>query len=211
MSEGRTHEQFVLAAGPNVSIRLRRKSDADGEYRWRSDPETARFNGRAPVVEPFEHFQDLVSYELTYGMNDREQFSIETADGRHAGTIMLYNLSLDSAELGITIGPEELRGAGLGRESITTFLRWVWNNRPLRLVYLHVLEWNERAARCFQRAGFDVSGRVRRDDQSFIRMEVRREWWMLWDAEGRFQFERDSAGDRAMAAANTDAAPLAEG
>lgn len=214
MSEGREREVFVLAAGPNVRIRLRRKSDAEDEYRWRADPETARFNGRAAVTEPFQQFLDLVAYELNYGVNDREQFALETNDGRHIGTVMLYNFGRggESAELGITIGEEAMRGAGLGREAITVFLRWIWNNRPLRVVFLHVLEWNERAERCFARSGFDPVARVLREGQAFTRMEARREWWLLWDAEGRFQFEPATAPDGTEAdPANPAVAATAEG
>lgn len=191
MNADREHGAFVLAAGPNVRIRLRRKADAEDEYRWRADPETARYNGRAAVTEPFQQFLDLVTYELNYGVNDREQFAIETNDGQHLGTIMLYNFGRagESAELGVTIGDDARRGAGLGREAVTVFLRWLWNNRPLRVIYLHALEWNERAERCFLRSGFDPVARVLRDGQAFTRMEARREWWLLWDAEGRFHFD----------------------
>lgn len=213
MTTSRELDAFVLAAGPHVRIRRRRKSDAADEYRWRADPETARYNGRAPVTEPFQQFLDLVTYELNYGVNDREQFAIETNDGRHIGTIMLYNFGRggESAELGVTIGDDSDRGAGLGREAITVFLRWIWNNRPLRVVYLHALEWNERAERCFARAGFDPVARVLRDGQAFTRMDARREWWLLWDAEGRFQFERRAAEDRTRAnAANPEMAAVQE-
>ena len=196
MNSDREHEAIVLAAGPHVRIRLRRKSDAPDEYRWRADPETARYNGRAAVSEPFQQFLDLVAYELTYGVNDREQFAIETVEGRHIGTIMLYNFGRESAELGITIGDDEMRGAGLGREAVAVFLRWIWNNRPLRVVYLHVLEWNERAERCFAHSGFDPAARVLRDGNAFTRMEARREWWLLWDAEGRFSFATAGATER---------------
>lgn len=186
MSDGREHHAFVLAAGPNVRIRLRRRSDADGEYRWRTDSELARYNGRTPSTETFQDYLDLVLYELNYGVNDREQFAIETAAGRHIGTLMLYNFGRDEAEFGVTIGEADCRDAGLGREAVTTFVRWVWNNRPLRTLYLHVLEWNERAERCFLRSGFDPVARVLRDGQAYVRMDARREWWLLWDAEGRF-------------------------
>jgi RimJ/RimL family protein N-acetyltransferase len=190
MAELTTHDALVLAAGSNVRIRLRRREDAADEYRWRADPETSRFNGRPAYREPFEQFLDLVAYELAYGLNDREQFAIESSDGQHLGTVMLYNFgsSGESAELGITLGEEDARGRGIGREAVTTFLRWVWNNRPLRVVYLHALEWNERAVRCFAAAGFDAVARVLRDGHAYTRMEARREWWLLWDAEGRFEF-----------------------
>lgn len=202
MVEPTTHDALVLAAGPNVRIRLRKREDAADEYRWRADPETSRFNGRAAYREPFEQFLDLVAYELAYGLNDREQFAIESGDGQHLGTVMLYNFggSGESAELGITLGDEAVRGQGIGREAVTTFLRWVWNNRPLRVVYLHALEWNERALRCFAASGFDEVARVLRDGHAYTRMEARREWWLLWDAEGRFEF----AGQAAPGGAEAD-------
>ena len=183
-------DHLVLASGPNVRVRLRVREDGADEFRWRSDPETARFDGRPPNKEPFERFLDAFGYELAYGRTDREQFAIETLDGQHIGTVMLYNLGRDgdSAELGISIGESDARGRGLGREAIAVFLRWVWNNRSVRLVYLHALEWNERAIRAFRATGFDDAARVFRDSQELLRMEVRREWWLLWEAEGRFSF-----------------------
>ncbi|MEO8540090.1 MAG: GNAT family N-acetyltransferase [bacterium] len=195
MEESRSREDLVLAAGPNVRIRLRVIEDAEAEYRWRTDPENAKFDGRPAYQEPFQRFLDLVGYELSYGRNDREQYAIEDHDGRHLGTVMLYNFSGggDSAEFGITLGEESARGAGIGREAVAVFLRWIWNNRPVREIYLHALEWNERALKCFRSAGFDETARVLRNGNAFIRMDVRREWWLLWDAEGRFEFETKRA------------------
>ncbi|MBK7328593.1 MAG: GNAT family N-acetyltransferase [Dehalococcoidia bacterium] len=179
---------LILAAGPNVRIRLRVPADGPDEFRWRSDPETARFDGRAPNKEPLERFLDAFAYELAYGRNDREQFALDAADGRHIGTLMLYNFAAggDSAELGISLGEEQERGHGFGREALILLLRWVWHNRPLRSVSLHALEWNERAIRAFRAVGFHESARVIRDGQVLLRMEVRREWWLLWETEGRF-------------------------
>ena len=183
-------EQLVVAQGPNLRVRLRVRQDAEDEFRWRSDPENARFDGRPANAVPFQSFLDAFVYELSVGRNDREQFAIDDAEGNHIGTVMLYNFGNDSAEFGISLGDDAMRGHGLGREATVTFLRWVWNNRPVRTVYLHALEWNERAIRCFRAAGFAESARVYRDGQALIRMEARREWWLLWDMEGRFAFER---------------------
>ncbi len=200
-------DQLVLAAGPNVRIRFRARADAADEFRWRSDPETARYDGRDPNKEPFERFLDAFGYELAYGRNDREQFAIDTVDGQHIGTVMLYNVGRggDSAELGISLGEEGARGRGLGREAVIVLLRWAWNNRPLRLVYLHALEWNQRAIRAFRAAGFDETARVIRDGQVFVRMEVRREWWLLWEMEGRFTSEDDRGSQAPPAPAPREA------
>ena len=202
MVAARSLDQFVLAAGPNVRIRLRVREDGPDEYRWRSDPENARFDGRPANKEPFASFLDAFGFDLAYGRNDREQFALDTADGRHIGTVMLYNFGhgREDAELGISIGDEDARGRGLGREAVIVFLRWIWNNRPVRSVHLHALEWNERALRCFRGAGFDETARVLRDGQELVRMEVKREWWLLWEMEGRFDLpERRSPADSELA------------
>ena len=200
-------DQLVLASGPNVRIRFRARADAADEFRWRSDPETARYDGHDPNKEPFERFLDAFGYELAYGRNDREQFATDTVDGQHIGTVMLYNVGRggDSAELGISLGEEGARGRGLGREAVIVLLRWAWNNRPLRLVYLHALEWNQRAIRAFRAAGFDETARVIRDGQVFVRMEVRREWWLLWEMEGRFTSEDDRGSQAPPAPAPREA------
>ena len=181
-------DHLVLAEGPNVRIRLRVRDDGPDEFRWRSDPETARFDGRAPNKDPFAPFLDAFGYELAYGRNDREQFALDTIDGQHIGTVMLYNFGRghESCELGISLGEDSSRGRGLGREAVIVALRWVWNNRPVRTVFLHALDWNERAIRCFRGAGFDETAKVFRHGQALIRMEVKREWWLLWEMEGRF-------------------------
>lgn len=184
-------DRLVLAEGPNVRIRLRVREDGPDEYRWRTDPENARFDGREPYGEPFERFLDAFTYELAYGRNDREQFAIDLREGGHIGTVMLYNFGGhgEAAEFGISLGEAGSRDRGLGREAVILFLRWAWNNRPLRLIYLHALSWNERALRCFRSAGFDETALVVRGGQELTRMEVRREWWLLWEMEGRFALE----------------------
>ena len=48
----------------------------------------------------------------------------------------------------------------------------------LNRVYLHTLDWNERAQRCFSKSGFKPVRTVRRMAQDFILMEVLREDWL---------------------------------
>jgi RimJ/RimL family protein N-acetyltransferase len=38
-------------------------------------------------------------------------------------------------------------------------------------MFLHTLDWNVRAQRCFQKAGFVPRGLVQRDGRSFLLME----------------------------------------
>ncbi len=178
---------LILDAG---AFRVRAKSAADfaDDYAWRTDAETARFDGNQPLAMSFAEYVRVVEQEVLFGDPFRRSFSIDSADGTHIGNVMYYNVgaSREMAELGLSIGRDADRGRGLGAAVTVAFLRWVWQNQPFRRIYLHTLDWNDRARRCFARAGFDDVGLVQRNGLTFTRMETRREWWLMWDAEGRF-------------------------
>lgn len=181
-------DHLVVAVGPRLRIRHKTRDDAIDDYAWRRDPENARLNGMQPFSEGFTRFLQLFEHDLAFAQPDRAQFAIETPEGVHIGSVMFYNADhgRETAEFGISIGDARYRGAGMGREATTVFLRYAWQTYPFRTFYLHTLEWNERAHRCFLASGFNDIARVERGGDRFTRMEARREWWLLWDMEGRF-------------------------
>jgi RimJ/RimL family protein N-acetyltransferase len=81
------------------------------------------------------------------------------------------------AELGIVIGDKDYWGNAYGYDTVTTLLDYMFNEKKLKRVYLHTLEWNKRAQRCFEKCGFVPVKLVRRLSQDFIFMEVLREDW----------------------------------
>jgi RimJ/RimL family protein N-acetyltransferase len=179
---------LVVARAPGVEIRRRVRADADAEYRWRRDPELVRFDAATPTSDTLANFRRTVAYELAVGLPGRQAFALQTPDGEHIGTIMYYNADGDSAEIGISIAEARAQGRGLGPAAVVAFLRYLWDSRPFRRIVLHTLEWNERALRCFKRAGFEAVGRTRRNRDTFVRFEVRREYWLLRDMRGEFAF-----------------------
>lgn len=178
----------VVAETPRLRLREKRIEDARAEYAWRKDPEVSRYDATAPLILSYAEYVQQYERELRFANPTRHGYAIETAEGEHIGALMYYNADHASgaAEYGISIGPAESRGAGLGTEATVAFLRFAWRTLPLRRIYLHTLEWNERARRSFERAGFRPTRTVRRHNERFLRMEARREWWLLWDSEGRF-------------------------
>lgn len=183
-----SREHLVVAAGPRLRIRHKVRDDAIDDYGWRRDPENARLNGMQPFSEGFTRFLQVFEHDLAFGHADRAQFALETNDCAHIGSVMFYNAdhAREAAEFGISIGDRRYWGNGLGTEATVLFLRFAWQNYPFRSFYLHTLDWNERALRCFRSTGFNEVTVVERDGDRFIRMEARREWWLLWDMEGRF-------------------------
>ena len=192
MSTGEASNDVVWDLG-DVCIRRKRLSDAIDDYHWQRDVELARLNATAPYSGSYSNFLDVFENRRLYPGNSGI-FSIETSAGAHIGNVMYYNAdqSDGSAEYGITIAHPTFQGAGIGTAVTVAFLRLLWQTTPLRRIELHTLEWNERAIRCFRKAGFEQSARVLRTGaETLVRMEVRREWWLLWDDEGRYApFER---------------------
>jgi RimJ/RimL family protein N-acetyltransferase len=169
-----------VARGAKVVLRQKRSPDAAADYAWRSDAEMARFDAARPFSASFDDFRALHEEELAYPSPSRRTLAIEDHAGRHIGNVMYYNIDYahGEAELGITIGVREYWGQGYGTDAVRTLLRHLFTRTTLRRIYLKTLDWNDRARRCFEKAGFVVYGSNRRGGHDFILMEVRREWLM---------------------------------
>ena len=75
------------------------------------------------------------------------------------------------------IGDRDYWSDGYGYDAVTTLLDHMFNVRNLKRVYLHTLEWNNRAQKSFSKSGFNPVRPVRRMAHDFILMEVLREDW----------------------------------
>jgi len=105
-------------------------------------------------------------------------FAVEDEGGHRIGNVMYYNLdrSRGEAEIGISIGARDAWGKGYGSDAMRTAARYVLSTVDLKRLYLRTLDWNERAQRAFQKAGFVAYGSSFREGHKFILMEFRREW-----------------------------------
>lgn len=167
-----------VVRGAKVVLREKRLADAAADYVWRSDPEMARFDAARPFRGSFDDYRALCEDEIAYPSPFRHSLAIEDHAGRHIGNVMCYNIdhARGEAELGITIGVRDYWSQGYGSDTVSAFLRHVFADSAMRRVYLKTLDWNERARRCFEKAGFAPYATIRRGDHNFILMEVRREW-----------------------------------
>jgi RimJ/RimL family protein N-acetyltransferase len=166
----------VAARGRRVILRHKRLSDGANDYVWRCDEELARFDAAPPLRTTFVNFHASLTAQQRYPDAGRRSFAIEDEGGRHIGNVMYYNLrEEDEAELGITIGDRSYWGQGYGSDAVQALVRLLFRSKGLRRVFLHTLDWNTRAQRCFGRAGFVPQGTVWRDGQNFILMELRRD------------------------------------
>ena len=162
-----------VARGQNVVLREKRIGDAASDFRWRTDLELARFDAARPFASTYEDYLSLYRDELRYPSPYRRTLAIEDSAGRHIGNVMYYNIDTvrREAEIGITIGERECWGHGYGSDAVRALVEHLTRVNGFRRVYLKTLDWNVRAQRSFEKAGFTVRGRSRRGGHSFVVME----------------------------------------
>ena len=165
--------------GARVVLRDKRPGDAENDYRWRSDPELARLDAAIPLTMSFERYLKLFEDQMKYPTPGSHHYSIEPLDGLFIGNCMYYDLDTVNreAELGIVIGDRDYWSDGYGYDAVTTLLDHMFTVRDLKRVYLHTLEWNNRAQKSFSKSGFNAVRPVRRMAHDFILMDVLRDDW----------------------------------
>ncbi|MAM65965.1 MAG: GNAT family N-acetyltransferase [Chloroflexi bacterium] len=171
---------MVELQGARIILRDKIIEDAEQDYIWRSDPELASLDAAFPLTMSYDRFLKLAQDQLRYPTPGSHHFATTTLEGKFIGNCMYYDLDSVNkhAELGIVIGDRDYWSNAYGYDAVTTLLEYCFNEINLTRVYLHTLEWNKRAQRCFEKCGFAQVRPVRRMSHDFILMEVFREDWL---------------------------------
>jgi RimJ/RimL family protein N-acetyltransferase len=138
-----------------VTLRPPREPDVEAVYAWDRDPELAAWNGRTPI-----------SISLSAARRDYlarwEDPAVKTfimeAEDKPIGMATLYNFRENGCELGIKIGPEDLRGRGYATEAVSLLVAYAFDALGLRTVRGSTLAHNERMRRVFEKNGFEFVG-----------------------------------------------------
>ena len=165
--------------GIQVILREKRTDDAEDDYAWRVDEELAKLDATRPLTMSFEDFKKYSREEIGFPSPRSRRFGVDTYEGLHIGNCMYYDIDLRNGEteLGIMIGDRDYWSKGYGADSVDTLLAHIFTSTGLNRVYLHTLEWNYRAQRCFAKSGFREVKKVRRSGLDFLLMEIQREEW----------------------------------
>lgn len=168
----------IVARGRRTIVRRKRLADAAHEYGWRSDSELAQFDASRPVQTSLENYRRNWAFDYRFTDMPCRSFAVEDENGWHIGNVMYYNIDgvRCEAEIGISIGERSCWSQGYGSDALAAVVRSLFLSSDLRRLYLHTLDWNQRAQRCFRRVGFEVCGTSWRNGNTFLVMEMRREW-----------------------------------
>ncbi len=147
--------------------------------RWGCDSEFMRLLDSGSIrLDSQKVFQRSLERAFEEQKVNQHWFSIRTLeDDKLLGDINLdaHNWTGRDAFVSLGIGEREFWGKGYGTDVMRLILRYAFTEVNLRRVTLTVFEYNPRAIRSYEKAGFRHEGRVRK----FLHREGRR-WDMLF-------------------------------
>ena len=156
--------------------------------RWNQDTEWERLlDSDPPKLLSAKKWQEWLEKDLEKGSTEELFWGIRKLDDDALiGFIGLFNLYLQHGDtlVAIAIGKREFWSHGYGTDAMRVMLRYAFLELNLRRVGLIVFEYNPRAIRSYEKAGFVYEGRVRgsmqRDGKrwDFLYMGILREEWL---------------------------------
>ncbi|MGE5124379.1 MAG: GNAT family N-acetyltransferase [Acidobacteriaceae bacterium] len=133
--------------------------------RWNQDTEWLRLLDTDPPRMPSEKkWKEWLEKELDREMTHDVFFSIHTLDKDELiGFIGLFDLFQQHGDalVAIALGERDYWGQGFGTDAMRVLLRYAFNELNLHRVGLIVFEYNLRAMRSYEKAGFIPEGRIR--------------------------------------------------
>jgi len=161
---------------------------ADAFVRWSQDSEYLRLLDASPTnLFSVKQLIEWIQKEQEKDPPGAFTFQIRTLeDNRLVGFIGLDGTAFPHGEMfvGIGLGERELWGKGYGTDAMKVILRYAFQEMNLRRVSLITFEYNLRAIRSYEKAGFVPEGRVRkylfREGQRWdlVYMGILREEWL---------------------------------
>ena len=152
--------------GDRIYFRPFELSDEPLLRAWVNDPANWSTLGRFAPVNALREEEWIRSRytdpsEFSFGVVLKESDAL-------IGSCGLFGIDQISrrAELGILIGPDEMKNRGYGTEAVRLLTRWGFLQLNLNRIFLRVMVGNDGALRSYEKAGFLLEGRCR---QSFYR------------------------------------------
>ena len=163
------------------------------EVRWQRDSEFVRLAGGDLEMPSEKKIREWAEKQVEKGPQpERYPFSIRSlADDQVLGFLGLWlDLMHSEGWVGIGIGERDAWSKGYGTDAMKICLRYAFWELGLQRVSLGLHEYNPRALRSYEKAGFQMEGRTRKDilregkrtDTLWMGI-LREEWLALQDGE----------------------------
>jgi diamine N-acetyltransferase len=149
-----------MLVGKLVRLRAIDREDIPTFVRWFNDPEVRHF---LQMFEPMSRAGEERWFEAHLIRQDEYLFAIEAPVD--SGWLNIGNAGLHRVDwknrgvtFGIVLGEKAFWGKGFGTDATRTMLRFAFDELNLHRVELEVYDFNPRAMRCYEKAGFRLEG-----------------------------------------------------
>jgi RimJ/RimL family protein N-acetyltransferase len=152
-----------MLRGELVRLRASTKADFVADSDLVSDAETGHFLGLKWPVGP-EDAEQFAQMVLSQQGKTGFSFTVCTLGGdERIGNVTLRDLDREngSAELAIVITDKARQGRGFGTDALNCLVDFGFGELRLERIYLHVFDYNVRARRSYEKAGFQTDAVLR--------------------------------------------------
>ena len=152
---------FKKLVGYRIYLSPRNSDDVEIFTEWLNDFKTTDYLGRSSIVTTLYDEKKYLEENATA----EASFVIVTInENKMIGTVSLESINHINrcATLGIFIGDKEFRNKGYGTEAIKLILEYGFKYLNLKNIKLDLMEFNERALKCYKKCGFKEYGRRRK-------------------------------------------------
>ena len=137
---------FKKLVGERIYLSPRNSEDVEQFTEWLNDFNTTDYIGRSGASVTLDTEKEYLSRVS----KDTATFVIVTLEDNK------------NATLGIFIGDKDYRDNGYGAEAIRLILEYGFRYLNLHNIKLDLMEFNERALKCYKKCGFQENGRRRK-------------------------------------------------
>lgn len=166
---------------------------AKAESRWQRDSEFMRLiDSEAAQLSSEKKIREWFDKQAESGPQpERYSFSVRTLDDdKYIGFLGIWvDLIHSEAWVGLGIGERECWSKGYGTDMMKLCLRYVFTELCLERLSLALHEYNPRALRSYEKCGFRLEGRTRKDvlregrRTDTLWMGILREEWLGLDTD----------------------------
>ncbi len=146
--------------GDGMRLRAVERDDIPRFVRWLNDPETTQY---LLIYAPISTVDEERWFERLPERQNNYVFAFEALiDDQwiHLGNVGLHDIDWknSNATFGIVMGEKQYWGQGYGTKATKLMLRFAFDTLNLHRVELEVFEFNPRAIRAYEKAGFQREG-----------------------------------------------------
>ena len=158
---------FKKLVGEHIYLSPRNAEDVEKYTQWLNDFNTSDYIGKSSYITTLEGEREFLENANKEENENKREFAIVLLENDELiGSCGIHSINhmKRTATLGIFIGDENSRNKGYGPEVINLLLDYGFNYLNLNNIKLNLLEFNERAYKCYQKCGFKEYGRRRKSE-----------------------------------------------